>query len=83
MLGGALKLIDCHAFFAFVTGRGGRGDESFSAQPPNHPSVSGFRPFRPEGRPIGWFASVPIPKLAGVRGDLWANFGIERTLATL
>jgi hypothetical protein len=28
-------------------------------------------------------ASVPIPKFAGIRGDLRANFGIERTLATL
>src|SRR5262249_45731919 len=31
----------------------------------------------------GWTASVPIPKFAGIRSDLRANFGIERTLATL
>jgi len=28
-------------------------------------------------------ASVPIPKFASIRRGLWANFGIERTLATL
>jgi len=30
---------------------------------------------------FGFAALVPIPKFASIRGDLWANFGIERTHA--
>jgi len=53
----------------------------------NHAPVTAGAPTRARPQPssiaanaIG--ASVPIPKFATIRSDLWANFGIERTLAT-